>query len=101
MIGIHFGMSIAVLAQPIPEVETGRTAETISSWRNSAPADGPFCYANCDQSTGTPLLTANDFICFVNHFVAGHSYSNCDGVGGLVGAEDFICFLGAFNVGCS
>jgi subtilisin-like proprotein convertase family protein len=28
-------------------------------------------YANCDQSTGTPLLTANDFQCFINAYAAG------------------------------
>ncbi|MBX3378185.1 MAG: hypothetical protein KF678_14415 [Phycisphaeraceae bacterium] len=29
------------------------------------------CYANCDGSTGTPLLTSNDFQCFLNKFAAG------------------------------
>jgi subtilisin-like proprotein convertase family protein len=28
-------------------------------------------YANCDQSTGTPLLTANDFQCFINAYASG------------------------------
>jgi hypothetical protein len=65
------------------------------------PCSSANCYANCDQSTGCPSLTANDFVCFFNHFIAGDSYADCDGVGGLVGGEDFICFLGAFNQGCS
>ena len=26
------------------------------------------CYANCDGSTGTPLLTGNDFVCFINEY---------------------------------
>ncbi len=31
----------------------------------------PVCYANCDQSTSTPVLTANDFQCFLNAYAAG------------------------------
>lgn len=33
----------------------------------------PLCYANCDGSTGSPLLTANDFQCFINRFAGGCS----------------------------
>lgn len=29
------------------------------------------CYANCDGSTATPLLTAHDFLCFVNTHALG------------------------------
>jgi len=29
------------------------------------------CYANCDGSTGTPELTAADFVCFLGSFRAG------------------------------
>jgi len=58
------------------------------------------CYANCDGSAGAPVLTANDFQCFLNEFVAAHSYANCDGVGGLT-ANDFQCFLDKFVAGCS
>jgi hypothetical protein len=58
------------------------------------------CYANCDASTSNPVLTANDFQCFLNRFAAGESYANCDGVGGLT-ANDFQCFLTAYAVGCS
>jgi hypothetical protein len=60
----------------------------------------PSCYANCDQSSGNPLLTANDFSCFLNQYVTGQSYANCDGVGGLT-ANDFSCFLSAYVNGCS
>ena len=28
------------------------------------------CYANCDGSTGIPLLSAGDFVCFLNTFRA-------------------------------
>jgi hypothetical protein len=58
------------------------------------------CYANCDGSTGSPQLTANDFQCFLNRFAAGAIYANCDGVGGLT-ANDFQCFLNAYAAGCS
>jgi len=57
------------------------------------------CYANCDQSTSFPTLTANDFQCFLNLFAANDPYADCDGVGGLT-ANDFQCFLNAFAVGC-
>ncbi len=29
------------------------------------------CYANCDGSTIPPILTPNDFQCFLNAFAAG------------------------------
>jgi hypothetical protein len=58
------------------------------------------CYANCDGSAGSPVLTANDFACFLNSYASGQSYANCDGVGGLT-ANDFSCFLNAYASGCS
>ncbi|MBX3376317.1 MAG: hypothetical protein KF678_04865 [Phycisphaeraceae bacterium] len=61
------------------------------------------CYANCDQSTGSPLLTANDFQCFLNTYAAGASYANCDGSTGspALTANDFQCFLNKYAAGCS
>ncbi|MBX3377237.1 MAG: hypothetical protein KF678_09580 [Phycisphaeraceae bacterium] len=61
------------------------------------------CYPNCDGSTGTPLLTANDFQCFLNKFAAGATYANCDGSTGTpsLTANDFQCFLNKFAAGCS
>ncbi|MBX3377705.1 MAG: S8 family serine peptidase [Phycisphaeraceae bacterium] len=66
-----------------------------------APPSG--CYANCDQSTGAPLLTANDFQCFLNKFAAGDTYANCDQSTGspLLTANDFQCFLNKFAAGCT
>jgi len=60
------------------------------------------CYANCDGSTGTPLLTAADFTCFLNKFRAADASANCDGSTGspLLTAADFTCFLGKFRAGC-
>jgi len=60
------------------------------------------CYANCDGSTGAPLLTAADFTCFLNKFRASDAYANCDGSTGspALTAADFTCFLSAFRAGC-
>ncbi len=60
------------------------------------------CYANCDGSTGTPLLSASDFSCFLNKFRAGDAYANCDGSTGspTLTAADFSCFLTKFRAGC-
>jgi glucose/arabinose dehydrogenase len=62
------------------------------------------CYANCDGSTGTPRLTANDFQCFLNAFAGGDvHYANCDGSTGtpVLTANDFQCYLNRFAQGCS
>jgi hypothetical protein len=60
------------------------------------------CYPNCDSSTGTPRLTANDFICFMAKFAAGAGYANCDGSTGspVLTANDFVCFINAYAGGC-
>jgi len=62
----------------------------------------PTCWANCDQSEGAPVLTANDFQCFVDRFAAGNSWANCDGstVNPILTANDFQCFLDRFVAGC-
>jgi hypothetical protein len=61
------------------------------------------CYANCDDSTSAPVLTANDFLCFVNAYASGAAYANCDGttVDPLLTANDFLCFLNAYAAGCT
>ncbi len=62
----------------------------------------PACYANCDGSVFAPLLTANDFQCFMNRFAAGDAYANCDSSTGtpLLTANDFQCFMNRFATGC-
>ncbi|MBX3375392.1 MAG: hypothetical protein KF678_00125 [Phycisphaeraceae bacterium] len=67
---------------------------------NAAPST---CYANCDGSTGSPRLTANDFQCFLNKYASGDTYANCDGSTGspLLTANDFQCFLNKFASGCT
>ncbi len=60
------------------------------------------CYANCDASTLAPILTANDFQCFLNKFAAKDPYANCDGstIAPTLTANDFQCFLNAYAAGC-
>lgn len=60
------------------------------------------CYANCDQSTSPPLLTTNDFQCFLNKFASADSAANCDGSTNIpiLTANDFQCFINAFAGGC-
>jgi hypothetical protein len=60
------------------------------------------CYANCDRSTGAPVLNIGDFLCFQSRYVAGDPYANCDGSTTLpvLNIEDFICFQGRFAGGC-
>ena len=63
----------------------------------------PACYANCDNSSVTPILNANDFQCFLNAFAANLACANCDGssVPPVLNANDFQCFLNLFAAGCS
>jgi len=60
------------------------------------------CYANCDGSTDSPTLSANDFTCFLQKFRAGDAYANCDGSTDTpsLTAADFTCFLTSFRNGC-
>ncbi len=61
------------------------------------------CYVNCDGSTSTPILTANDFQCFLNQFASGNAAANCDGstIAPTLTANDFQCFLNRYASGCS
>lgn len=63
----------------------------------------PPCYPNCDGSSGSPLLTANDFLCFINAYAAASPAANCDASTGTptLTANDFLCFINAFAAGCS
>jgi trimeric autotransporter adhesin len=76
----------------------GLASKSFARW--SCP---PACYPNCDSSTVVPLLTANDFACFLTRFAAGETYANCDGSTGSppLTANDFACFLTEFAAGCS
>ncbi len=60
------------------------------------------CYPNCDGSTTPPVLTANDFQCFLSAFASANTVANCDGstTAPTLTANDFQCFLNAFAIGC-
>jgi hypothetical protein len=62
----------------------------------------PECYANCDGSVTPPILSPNDFVCFLNNFASGASYANCDESTGTpaLSANDFVCYLNRYAAGC-
>jgi hypothetical protein len=64
---------------------------------------GGTCYANCDQSTASPFLNVNDFVCFSGLYAAGDPRANCDGSTrcAVLNVNDFICFQSKFAAGCS
>ncbi len=93
----------------IPIIDDGVAPEFLSP---PLPQDLPFvingtvgsaCAANCDGSTTVPVLTANDFQCFLNNYAAGLSSANCDGSTAvpILTANDFQCFLNNYAAGCS
>ncbi len=95
---------LATIAQPDAGNMTG--PESVDSfsiaggfWALMDPAN---CYANCDGSASAPILTANDFQCFLIKFAAGDTYANCDGSlsAPMLTANDFQCFMNAFATGC-
>jgi outer membrane protein assembly factor BamB len=63
----------------------------------------PPCVANCDRSTGAPVLTGNDFLCFLNLFTSGDARANCDEstADPMLSANDFLCFVNKFAAGCA
>jgi hypothetical protein len=72
------------------------------SWpiQSGGPTDTT-CYPNCDGSTASPCLNANDFVCFLNAVAACLPYGDCNSVGGPCGnGADFICFMNAFASQC-
>ncbi len=60
------------------------------------------CYANCDESTTTPVLNVADFTCYLQRFAAGEPYANCDASTAppVLNVADFTCFLQRFAAGC-
>jgi len=70
---------------------------------NSTCVPAAACYANCDGSTVSPVLNANDFLCFLERFAEGASYANCDGstTPPVLNANDFQCFMNSYYAGCS
>jgi hypothetical protein len=60
------------------------------------------CYANCDDSTTSPVLNVGDFTCFLQKYAAGDAYANCDGstTAPVLNVGDFTCFLQQYAAGC-
>lgn len=60
------------------------------------------CPANCDGSSLPPVLTVNDFTCFLNKFASGSLAANCDNstFPPALNVADFLCFVNAFAAGC-
>jgi methionine-rich copper-binding protein CopC len=73
-----------------------------ATWSFIVQNQTPVCYANCDGSTSSPILTASDFTCFLTAFRNGDAYANCDGStdAPVLTASDFTCFLTQFRAGC-
>jgi hypothetical protein len=80
------------------------TEGMIGFWMYTVVAELPAgaCYPNCDGSSSTPVLSANDFACFLNRFAAADEWANCDGstASPALSANDFVCFLSKFAGGC-
>jgi hypothetical protein len=81
------------------------SADCGTSWSNAATltvGSPPTCYANCDNSTSSPVLNVADFTCFLQRFAAGQSYANCDNSTAqpVLNVADFTCFLQRFAAGC-
>lgn len=83
---------------------------TLGLWKSSqsfavaaqVPSAGG-CYANCDGGQVVPLLSAADYICFMNRFAAGDAWANCDAstTMPLLNVLDFVCFNTKFAGGCA
>jgi hypothetical protein len=104
-VGIAAGVYVlsGTAGQPDAGVLIAAPYECQSGFWNTDATGEPPCYANCDESTGSPVLTANDFQCFLNRYAAAEPYANCDHSTGtpMLTANDFQCFLNSYAVGCS
>ncbi|MBL9030408.1 MAG: hypothetical protein JNM80_01700 [Phycisphaerae bacterium] len=124
MTGVPVGRFVAISAGETVAAAI-REDGTIVTWGNAsttwmAPPPGRFvriscgathclamrdtsCFANCDGSTAGPVLTVNDFICYLNRFAAADPKANCDAstVPPVLNVNDFVCFVGLYAAGCS
>jgi len=93
------GATAAITATASASGEVDPTNNTASA---SSHIKSVVCYANCDDSSGSPALSAADFTCFLNRFRNNDGYANCDGSTGspALTAADFTCFLNSFRAGC-
>ena len=93
------GPADPVIGQPL-RIRLGGTVQT--NFDNVRVTTGAGCYANCDDSTQTPVLNVNDFVCFQTRFAGGDPWANCDGSSQvpLLNVNDFVCFQTRFAGGC-
>jgi hypothetical protein len=96
------GTTIVPMGIGVSGCGSGEAAQLIIV-EEAASIVAPTCYANCDGSTTTPVLTAADFTCFLSKFRAGNPSANCDGstTTPVLTAADFTCFLTKFRAGCA
>ncbi len=75
---------------------------TLAYYMNRYGCSVASCYANCDGSVGSPVLSASDFVCFLQKFRSGDPSANCDNstASPVLSAADFTCFLQQFRAGC-
>lgn len=72
---IGWGKNLDCQAEPPSALPAyGSYLKVSSSYNHGLALRGLSCYANCDQSTGSPLLTANDFACFSQHVCRRRSF---------------------------
>jgi len=91
-------------SHPFPQISIGTFAEPVCRREQlRITATSSTCYGNCDGSTNPPILTANDFICYLNAYARKSLWAECDGSMGtpVLTPNDFQCFLNAYAVGCS
>lgn len=80
-----------------PQMATSRE----EGWVAALP-EGFGCYANCDGSTSSPVLTVADFTCFQTRFASGDPDANCDASTAtpILNINDYLCFISRFAAGC-
>jgi hypothetical protein len=69
----------------------GAKSDSVAEWRACR-----VCYGDCDRDG---VLTAADFGCFQNRFVAADPWADCN-VDGVLTVQDFGCFQAGFVAGC-
>ena len=95
--GLGWGWATGAI-RPVPADLNGNGQTGVNFYLFGTPG----CYPNCDGSTTAPVLTVNDFTCFLNRFAAGSAYANCDGstTAPVLNVNDFVCFINRFGAGC-
>ncbi|MFN0131919.1 MAG: hypothetical protein ACKVW3_05240, partial [Phycisphaerales bacterium] len=65
------------------------------------PAINDGLYANCDESTGMPLLTVEDMICFNTKYAQADPDANCDesSASPVLSVSDVLCFHMKYAMG--